>query len=427
MSERPVIVSSFWLLILVAFPAMTGLTFAETVSTCIECHSTLDDSAPGSPTHNIDQDVHLQRGLSCHSCHGGNPEAGFDDYSQAHSEEYDWRGVPAETEIPEFCARCHADVEYMKQYNPKLPVDQLLEYRSSHHGKLLEQGDTRVAQCVSCHGVHGMLPVEDTRSPVHATNVANTCAQCHADEEYMAGYGIPTDQHEEYLQSIHGVLLLEDGELAAPSCNDCHGNHASAPPGVTSIANACGECHAKSRDLFRQSPHQPAFAEMEVGQCDFCHGHHDVEQTSDAMLGVGDEAICTACHGEGDAGYAAARTMRSMIDSLALRIDQAQQLLERASQGGVDVQAGKFDLQKPKSSLIKARAAIHAFDPQEIEEITQSGMQQAALVIEFGKEAMHSLKMRSVGLAFSIPLILLVALGLYLKIRKIERKPKSTP
>ena len=62
----------------------------------------------------------------------------------AHSPDHGWQNVPKAREIPDFCADCHSDVEYMKKYNPKLRVDQLLEYRSSQHGKFLAQGDRSV-------------------------------------------------------------------------------------------------------------------------------------------------------------------------------------------------------------------------------------------------------------------------------------------
>jgi predicted CXXCH cytochrome family protein len=268
--------------------------------------------------------------------------------------------------------------------------------------------------------VHGILPVTDSRSPVHRVNIPATCGNCHADPDYMRDYPIPTDQLAKYSRSVHGVLLLDQGDAAAPACNDCHGNHGASPPGLTSIANACGECHALNRDLFNKSPHKPAYAEMELGECTTCHDYHEVAKTSDKMLGVGDESMCINCHEDGDPGYQAAKLMRAQLDSLAAIIDSSAQLLERAEQGGVDVKGGRFDLQQAKSALIKARGAVHAFDPEPFAAIVHPGIAEARIVKEVGEAALHGLQMRRVGLAFSIPLILLVAFGLYWKIRRLE-------
>jgi len=404
-------------------PAAAG----ETDNSCIDCHTSLADKRLREPAVASKEDVHFRRGLFCHSCHGGNPARGYIENvpALAHSPGDGWQGVPKAREIPDFCAGCHGDVEYMKKYNPNLRVDQLLEYRSSQHGKLLVQGDEKVAQCVSCHGVHGILQAADSRSPVHRSNIPGTCGHCHADPGYMRDYSISTDQLAEYTRSVHGKLLLEEGDAAAPACNDCHGNHGATPLGLTSIAYACGECHALNRDLFNQSPHKAAYEEMELGECITCHGHHDIEKTSDEMIGVGDESMCITCHEEDDAGYHAAKFMRAQLDSLVAIIEEAARLLHRAERGGVDVKAGKFDLQKPMSALIRARGAVHHFDPRKLAEIVHPGIAQARIVEEVGEAALHDLKMRRVGLAFSIPIILLVALGLYLKIRRLESSPRS--
>jgi len=417
--NRRVIFSFIVFLVLTWLP---GLVAAETGNSCIDCHTSLADKRLRTPAIVLAEDVHNRRGLMCHNCHGGDPDHGFfeNDPALAHSPSHGWRGTPEVDEIPDFCAHCHGDVEFMKRYNPRLRVDQLLEYRSSRHGKLLAEGDQKVAQCVSCHGVHGILPVADSRSPAHRANIPATCGHCHADPGYMRDYQIPTNQLAEYTESVHGVLLLEHGDAAAPACNDCHGNHGATPPGLTSIANACGECHALNRDLFNKSPHKAAYTGMELGECTTCHGHHDVPKTSDEMFGIGEESMCIDCHDEGEPGYLAAAVMRAQLDSLVAIIDSSEQLLERAEQGGVDVKGGRFDLQKAKSALIKARGAVHYFDPEPFAAIVHPGIVEARIVKDVGEAALHDLWMRRVGLAFSIPLIMLVAFGLYWKIRRLE-------
>src|SRR5688572_12273090 len=55
----------------------------------------------------------------------------------------------------------------------------------------------------------------------------------HVSRAYF-NYGIPTDQAEKFKGSVHGEALLKNRDMAAPTCNDCHGNHGAAPPGATS-------------------------------------------------------------------------------------------------------------------------------------------------------------------------------------------------
>jgi cytochrome c553 len=173
----------------------------------------------------------------------------------------------------------------MARFNPDARVDQEAKYRTSVHGEKLAQGDTKVASCISCHGrhpggeksaalAHGIRAVGDPQSPVHPLNVAATCGRCHGDAQYMAEYGIPTDQREQYEQSVHRAALVEKEDLAAPTCNDCHGNHGARPPEVESMAFVCGTCHGKQAELFRQTTMKPAFDEAELGECIVCHGNH---------------------------------------------------------------------------------------------------------------------------------------------------------
>ena len=49
----------------------------------------------------------------------------------------------------------------------------------SYHGLKSKAGDTHVANCASCHGVHRILPARDPTSTVNPTNLQKTCGECH--------------------------------------------------------------------------------------------------------------------------------------------------------------------------------------------------------------------------------------------------------
>lgn len=245
-------------------------------SSCVACHAGLEGST-AEPVRAWDADVHRAAGLGCEGCHGGDPSSNFsEDAGAAMDPAKGFRPPPPRLEVAEGCARCHADAAYMKRYNPQLRVDQLAEYRTSVHGKRNAQGDPVPATCTDCHGAHGIRPVTSPDSPVYAANVPATCARCHADAKLMAPYGIPTSQYRDYLRSAHAAALLERGDTAAPACNDCHGNHGAVPPGVSSVAHVCGQCHGREATLFGSSFKKPLFEELGVGECTVCHGNHRI-------------------------------------------------------------------------------------------------------------------------------------------------------
>ena len=73
------------------------------------------------------------------------------------------------------------------------------------------------------------------------------------------GSAIPTTQRAEYERSVHYRALATQNDISAPTCNDCHGNHGAAPPGVGSLTTVCGTCHAVFQSKFASSVHGQIF------------------------------------------------------------------------------------------------------------------------------------------------------------------------
>ena len=228
----------------------------DATNTCVTCHSALPEPL-NLPVEGMQHDIHGEKGLSCVDCHGG--DATVMDPTVSMDREKGFRGKPKHEDIPAFCGRCHADGAYMRRFNPRLATDQLQQYWTSVHGQRLKQGDQKVATCVSCHGVHGILPADRAQSRVFAANVPATCGHCHSDAAYMAEYKIPTDQEAKYKRSVHAELLLVKRDLSAPACNDCHGNHGAFPPGVEldrrSVRAMPRQQRGASSSAARTSPH----------------------------------------------------------------------------------------------------------------------------------------------------------------------------
>ncbi len=387
---------------------------------CIECHQGIGDPRVTPPAEKFPQDIHLAKGILCQDCHGGDPK-NFDPQGSM-SPAKGFIGKPKHQTIPQLCGKCHSNATYMKRFNPTIRVDQVQEYFTSVHGKRLREGDQKVATCISCHDVHKIRAIKDQQAWTYPARVVDTCARCHGDAKYMQGYKIATDVVEKYKQSVHYEALTRKGDLSAPTCNVCHGNHGATPPGVDSVANVCGTCHSLTADFFNQSPHKKAFATMGLAPCVTCHNNHDVMKPSDAMVGTDEKAVCVNCHDPKSAGYQKAAQIRTSLDELRAAVQRAMAILDRAEHAGMEVSQAKFELRGATDALLKTRATVHQFDPAPIKKLSDEGVQIANKMYEKGVKAMDDLRFRHRGLWISVGIILVAIAGLLLKIREIDRR-----
>lgn len=400
---------------------------ANRYQVCSNCHSDEDkmknygSNLPTDQYEKLKVSVHYQPSynnqgpivdcITCHSVHD------IKKVNDATSKVYP-------TKITTLCGSCHSSAEFMKLYNPALPIDQVAKYRTSIHGKLNANGDPNAAECASCHGSHEIQPVKDSRSLVYATNIPSVCANCHSDAKLMSKYKIPTDQYDNFVSSVHGVALLEKGDLSSPSCNDCHGNHGAVPPGVESISKVCGTCHVLNMELFEQSPHKKAFDENDFPECESCHGNHLVKQATDAMVGTQKPAVCVECHSAEDdnKGYIVAGEMKELIDSLKTEDSETKIILDEAGQKGMDVSDAEFSLKDVRQVLIQSRTTIHAFNLDKFKEQVDEGFTIVNKAKISGEEAIDEFYYRRIGLGISTILVTLLVIGLYIKLKKVEKK-----
>jgi len=235
---------------------------------------------------------------TCQRCHGGHDIVAVKDPAS--------RVQPlAQAKI---CMECHADRRITARH-PEMPsVLVIRAYADSVHGQAVAKKGLAVAPtCTSCHGAHALTPADDPKSPVHRTNVAETCGRCHQ--------GILA----EYRESIHGTAAAK-GIAASPTCTGCHGEHTiAAPSDPTStvaprnIPKTCGACHAAERivrayglatkrgETYADSFHGIAskFGNLEAANCASCHGFHDVQPSSDSRSRVAKANLaktCGKCH-----------------------------------------------------------------------------------------------------------------------------------
>jgi hypothetical protein len=358
--------------------ALFASTFAgrcAALTSCVQCHGNLEwiqNKAWAQMVQDFTNDVHFAAGLSCEDCHGGNPDPKLaEDPFGAMDKAFKpnpYRGKPKRTDIPDFCGRCHADADYMKRFKPDERVDQLKEYWTSQHGKLLRTGDTNVATCVDCHGTHTIRSPSDPQSSVYPTAVAETCSSCHSNPKHMAGYKtrtgapLPIDQYAKWRQSVHARAMFDKDDLTAPTCNDCHGNHGAVPPQLTSIVFVCGNCHGREAGLFRASAKHKGFEEhnrsylplmgkggcaecheppspsatitniTEFSECITCHGNHAVISPAVTMLGPLPDTPCAYCH-EGGQLAGGPTEPAQLIQQYR---SEKQMLLQKAAAAGLE-------------------------------------------------------------------------------------------
>jgi hypothetical protein len=427
-------------------------------ATCGTCHAKEAGQLSGS--------VHTS--VQCQECHGGEetyvlsseevqkyvsgrsgPPSPFDHGSS-------FAGLPARRQVPELCGNCHADVERMNPYG--LRTDQLARYWTSVHGKTLrKEGDDRVAVCIDCHGNHDVLSSHDPNSKTYPINVPATCAKCHADTTLMNEFDLPVEIVEEYRESVHGVLLLEQGDTGAPTCATCHGNHSAMPPGFATVGAVCGQCHQHAATEFAKSIHS-TFEDFEG--CVQCHGggegrHFHLikritkppgvmiqryehllssersptpQQITEAInpdpRKIMEQALptCMDCHDdlEDDENLQKLFALLDEITKADLRYVETARRLDEVGQGVLLVDDQRFEFQDAKTQLIELAPLQHSLDNSVVDAKVEELNAVCAQVNKELDGLERGLRLRRGALAPIWLFALLLAGACYVKYRRLK-------
>ncbi len=260
-----------------------GILFAQAdeidSSDCMDCHETDQRDIPFDKM--ISASIHSD--LECLDCH--------EDKNTDPHEESDF--YPGDTG----CRDCHEDES--DQYKA--------------HGRMAADASGDLPQCMGCHGSHEILPTTDKKSKTHPVNLPGTCGECHENldliKKYDMIYDHPVDVYE---HSIHGKAS-KGGIYVAAVCNDCHSSNGSThkilSPGHQessinkyNIASTCGQCHKGVEQDFNESIHGKLVerGQMDAPTCTSCHGEHGIMSPSDPRSPVSStlvaEQTCAPCH-----------------------------------------------------------------------------------------------------------------------------------
>ncbi|RJP15319.1 MAG: hypothetical protein C4520_20260 [Candidatus Abyssobacteria bacterium SURF_5] len=170
--------------------------------TCAKCHQGIYqvyvESVHGQDYLMQNNDVPI-----CTDCHG---EHSIKSHVSPESAVY-------ATHIAEICSNCHEDETLSKRYG--FASQRLKTYLGTYHGIASKLGDTKVANCASCHGYHDIRPPNDPRSSVHPDNIPSTCGKCHpqAGKNFAIGKVHVAEAKESsmgryFVEKIYTVIIV---------------------------------------------------------------------------------------------------------------------------------------------------------------------------------------------------------------------------
>jgi hypothetical protein len=382
---------------------------------CVHCHAQSEEPRLSAPAAALAESVHASLEDRCIACHGGDAR---EPTLRAHDATRGFRGKPTARDVPLLCGGCHSDAAFIRRFSASLAIDQLALYRVSGHAASLARGEDRAATCISCHGAHDIRRVNDAKSSVHPLHVADTCGRCHGNPEHPAAKLSQKSPAKEWRKSVHAEALLVAGDSSAPTCNDCHGDHGASPPGVSDIHRACGSCHAEQSERFQKSPHQAPYRRLGFGECAECHGRHDVEPASDAMLAK--DGVCARCHDEDDAGARCAVELRRKIVAATASVAAASQRLEQAKRTGLFLPDAEAEERELGTALRKLRIAVHNLDVAALAPELAAIEQSRARIVASVDRAEGELHVERRGYLVFIGLLALMTVLLWLKLRRLS-------
>jgi predicted CXXCH cytochrome family protein len=373
---------------------------------CTVCHSDMQVQ--------LQQSVHAREGIKCGDCHGGDPRA----QTVAGAHVGSFRGRFDRKQSIELCSSCHSDQAKMKPYG--IPTDQYVLYLTSVHGKRLIQGDGRVAVCSDCHGTHNVLAASDPKSPVYRENIPQTCGRCHEDGQLMKVYNLPANVVSEYRAGVHGKALLERHNRQAPDCTRCHGTHGAAPPGVGDVARVCGQCHTRTLESFRQSPHQTVMATSGTGECTSCHSNHRVEPASHQMW----SSSCSSCHKSESPAADRGNKIQALFTQAEAEVEKAKLSIEEARRIPLQVDDYEASLSDARTYLVEARPLSHDLSVDDVEDLTRRSRSIALAVQSEIHQKVNVFGGRIIVLIF-VWFYILVSVAVVLRYRRVIERRRS--
>lgn len=384
---------------------------------CIVCHAEMEDERVKTPVTDWQESAHAQAGVKCADCHGGDPV----NVDLAMEPSAGFIGKPKPIDIPKLCAKCHSDTKKMRVHN--LRSDQFALYSDSVHGRKALAGDADAPTCVSCHGKHKILKVKDPNSMVARKNIPETCGSCHSKKEIFEKRGQKSNQLEMYKKSRHHELFAK-GDLLAPTCFDCHGNHAVQPVNTERTQTVCFTCHTKQAEYYKASKHWDAWQKKGEPVCRHCHSNHDVARPTPAKFtGEGDND-CSACHDEKSPQYATGKQIQQVVMSAVSAAQSAGDSLdefEKSAHGGFEMGDIREKMDKAREGVKELHTLTHKMDLDALKKKSEALMQVSRMVSDAVSKMRTEVKTRRIGLVAACAILIGFMAMLWLKSRQVDK------
>jgi hypothetical protein len=256
--------------------------------------------------------------------------------------------------VPVLCGQCHKEGSPVQRQRHIAQTDIIENYTESIHGEgLLKKGLIVTATCTSCHTSHDILPHTDPKSSIARKNIAQTCAQCHADIEQVHRKVIKGELWEKEANVLPACVdchqphearkVFYDQGMADKDCLVCHKNsnirasdnnrslfvdydkikssrhtniscsqcHSQVSPShirpCDSIVDKvdCSSCHVAIGEEYQISTHGMLAAKNDhnAPTCSECHGTHEVlgrTNPQSMIFPINIPSLCAKCHREGE-------------------------------------------------------------------------------------------------------------------------------
>jgi len=132
------------------------------------------------------------------------------------------------------------------------------------------------------------------------------------------------------------------------------------------------------------------------------------------------------CHEKGSRGFEAAAEVRRTLDGFESGFRDAEALLARAKQKGVEVSTAEYQLLDLNTVLVTAKNMTHGLDTAEIGKTVAEGETALAGVRTAGEKALDEARFRRQGLAVTTVLLAVLAAALALKIRRMAQSRRES-
>jgi hypothetical protein len=114
--------------------------------------------------------------------------------------------------------------------------------------------------------------------------------------------------------------------------------------------------------------------------------------------------------------------MRILMDSLSNTDLSAATVLNQAEQKGMEVSEATFKLRDARQALIESQTIVHSFDFEKFKAVVDRGLSIATAAKQEGDQAVHEYYVRRIGLGIATLFMTLLAVSLFLIIRRMEGK-----